>query len=736
MATIEGSVERVVFRNEENGWTVFTLKQGKTNISVVGTVGELIEGEWAELEGEWAEHPEYGQQFKAVSCTVMPPNSRKGMEKYLASGYVRGIGAVTAKLIMKEFGMDAFRVISEEPERLTSISGIGAKRAKMIAESFAEKQEMRQVMVFLQTYGISTNLAAKIYKTYKQASLDIVRHDPYRMVRDIRGVGFLTADTVARSLGLSKLDPQRLRTGLLYVMSEAVSSGGHTYLPYEKVISETARMLETDRETAENTLKELILSGALIRRDVSGDDAIYLSGMYEAEGETAQRLALLAADRKQVPETIETVIGEYEAESGVCLSDEQRQAVLTAAGRGLTVVTGGPGTGKTTIIRCMLEALAFAGRIVLCAPTGRAAKRMSEASGCDARTIHRLLEYGGEESFFQKNEEDPIEAHVIIVDEVSMCDLYLMRALLRAVRRGTRLILVGDVDQLPSVGAGNVLSDIITSGTAPVIRLSRIYRQGEGSMIVENAHRINAGDMPLCNTKGTDFFFESSDSAADAARKTVQLVSKRLPAYLSADPMISIQTMSPMKKGEAGVWNLNKLLQDALNPRMGGDEIRKGDTVFRKGDRVMQIRNDYTKEWISGSDEGTGVFNGDIGFITDIGEGSRTLEVTFDEDRVALYDETDLDDLELAYCMSVHKSQGGEFDAVVLPLVSGPPVLMTRNLLYTAVTRAKKLVMIVGSKQCVASMIRNDHIARRYSDLSGRLRKMYELASEMNGGMP
>lgn len=731
MAIIEGTIEKVIFHNEDNGWTVLNVKQGKKVISVVGTLGELIAGERAVIEGEWTEHPDYGEQFKAVSCSVMPPDTKVGMEKYLSSGYVKGIGPATAKLIIKAFGLDTFRVLEEEPERLTEIAGIGRKKAERIASSFAEKQEMRQTMVFLQTYGISSGMAMKIYRTYGTSSMEVVRTQPYRLVLDIKGIGFMTADAVAQSMGISKLNPQRLMTGLMYVMSEATANGGHTYLPYDMLVRETARVLSTDMETAEKTLTEAILNGSLLRRTTANDDAVYTAQMYSAEGETAQRLALLAAETFEEPKGISEKIALYEKTSGVALSDEQREAVHAAGGRGLTVITGGPGTGKTTCIRCIIEALSGEGKIVLCAPTGRAAKRMSEASGCEAKTIHRLLEYGGDDLTFMRNEDDPIDARVVITDEVSMCDLFLMRALLRALKPGTRLILVGDRDQLPSVGAGNVLADIIASNTVKVIQLTRIYRQGEGSMIVENAHLINGGEMPVCNGKGTDFFLEKCFSAAETAQKTIDLVSERLPRYLKCDPMISIQTMSPMKKGEAGVWNLNKVLQNALNPEREGCRIRKGDTDLRLGDRVMQIRNDYRKEWTTGDTDGVGVYNGDIGFITDIDPEDRSLEVTFDEDRRALYDESDMDDLELAYCMSVHKSQGGEFDAVVLPLIKGPSMLMTRNLLYTAVTRAKKLVVIVGSRECIAAMVHNDHISRRYSDMSSRIASVYEMASEV-----
>lgn len=731
MVRYEGTVEDIVFRNDDNGYTVMTLKVGKERICAVGTIGDIIAGERAIVEGEWAEHGEYGMQLRVTSCECQLPDTKKGMERFLASGYISGVGPATAKLIIQHFGKDAFWIIENTPNRLCEIPGIGKKKSEQIAESFAQRREMRQSMVFMQTYGLSSKLSARIYKRYGSSALDIIRTQPYRLVTDVHGVGFLTADALACRMGMPKDAPQRLRAGVFYALVDQTAAAGHLYLPYDQLVDEAARILKIDREQADNTTRELILAGQLLRRNAQGNDAIYTPQVYEAETEVAQRLTALALTPCGGCDTAVDRIAQYEKETGVQLSDEQRQAVLAATQGGLTVITGGPGTGKTTCIRCMLEVLSFAGKIVLCAPTGRAAKRMQEASGCEAKTIHRLLEYGGEESAFLKNSDDPIDAQVVIVDEVSMTDLMLMRALLRALRTGTRLIFVGDRDQLPPVGAGNVLSDLIASGIAPVICLTRIYRQGDGSKIVENAHRINKGEMPLCNEKGSDFFFERYDTQEEAAQAVVRLVASRLPGYLHASPFTAIQTMAPMKKGEAGVWNLNTLLQQALNPLKGREEIKRGDSVFRVGDRVMQIRNNYQKEWTSDDEEGAGVFNGDIGFVTAVDKQARTLTVLFDENRFVDYDDSDLDDLELAYCMSVHKSQGGEFDCVVLPIVSGPPMLFTRNLLYTAVTRARKLVVLVGRSQAIAAMVRNDHVAQRYSGLCERLQQLRQLAGTL-----
>ena len=732
MPAFEGLVEDIVFRNEENGWTVMSLKPDKGQaFTVVGVLPFLNAGEHAYIEGEWVEHRDYGKQLKATKYESRQPSSKSGVEKYLASGIISGVGPATAKLLVKHFGVKTLEVMENEPWRLTEITGIGPKRAEMIAESFASQKQTRVIMMFLTELGFPPTVAKKIYDKYGDLSVEVVKSDPYRMADEVRGVGFQTADEIAMSLGFQPNDEKRLRSGLKFALSEAVNGGGHTYFPRPLLINEAMRLLSVERELIERALMQLLLKGELIQENVGEDEAIYLRALYEAESDVAFRLIRLMSadsDDKMNEYELERAISAYEDKENMTLSDRQRDALKLAVGERVTVITGGPGTGKTTLLNCLIRLTARFGEIELCAPTGRAAKRMTEATGHEARTIHRLLEYSGdEEGGFKKGTDDPIKAHTVIVDEMSMVDTFLMRGLLRAIRPGTRLVLAGDADQLPSVGAGNVLGDMIASGVIPVVKLTEVFRQAEKSAIVTNAHRINHGEMPVVNQKGTDFFMERMPTPRQAAESTLNLVRTRLPGYFGFDALHDIQVMTPMKKGEAGVFAMNSMLQEALNPREHKPQFMKGNTIFRLGDKVMQIKNDYDLEWTRNGEMGTGVFNGDIGYITDMNESDSELTVTFDDGRRAEYFDDILDELELAYCMSVHKSQGSEFEAVVLPLVSGPPMLMTRNLLYTAVTRAKKCVIITGREDCVRAMVNNNHVARRYSSLKERLQTMKDM---------
>ncbi len=731
MEQIEVQIEDIVFRNESNGWTVMQIKAGREHFSAVGIMPFVGAGERVLLSGDWVEHPDYGRQLKVSACESIRPTTLTGVERYLASGMIRGVGPATAKLIVQEFGVKALEILENAPERLTEVDGIGPKRAAMIAESFADQMEMRQTMIFLQTYGIPSSLAVKIFKVFGDRAQDVVRQNPYRLVDEIPGVGFKTADRIAHSLGVEPESEHRLRSGLQYVLNDAASGGGHVFLPKQILIEQATRLLEVDEELVSDSLDRLIFDAKVIETEADGERAVYLPAMYQAEGEVARMLLELnAAVEQGEMADAEARIDRYERDNGVELCREQREGVRTAACCGVTVITGGPGTGKTTSINCIIHLLSRLGEIALTAPTGRAAKRMTETTGCPAKTIHRLLEYGGDEESFQKNQDNQLKVKTVIVDEMSMVDVFLMRNLLRALKPGTRLILVGDADQLPSVGAGNVLRDIIDSGVVPVVRLTEIFRQAGESMIVTNAHRINHGQMPQMNGKNTDFFLERKENAQQVADTIVSLVKQRLPGYMGFDPMRDIQVMAPMKKGDVGVWRLNRLLQEKLNPKRPGVRERvRGEGVFRVGDKVMQVKNNYSTEWERGPERGEGVFNGDMGFITDINPEEQTLTVTFDDDREAVYDDAAQDELELAYCVSVHKSQGSEFPAVVMPVLSGPPMLMTRNLFYTAVTRARKLVVLVGKDACVAQMVRNNHIARRYSALSERLRNLSEIIS-------
>ncbi len=724
---IEAVMEETVFRNEENGYSVVQMRMGRESVTVVGVLPSLAAGEQVLLEGQWVEHPQYGRQWKATACEIRKPTTLLGIERYLGSGLIHGVGPATAKLLVAEFGKMTLDVLSEHPERLTEVSGIGPKRAKQIGESFREQYAAREAMVFLQSYGVSPSLAVKISRVYGADAQRKIRENPYRLMDDIEGVGFLTADRIALSLGIPPDSEYRLRSGIKYVLMEAAAGEGHTYLPRSVLLAAAGKALRVAPETLENPLDALIFAREIIRAEIDGlaEDALLLAPYYYAENEIARYLSLLmGAAQTAFDPAVRSQIRDFERENHIQFSENQRRAVSEAVRRGLLVITGGPGTGKTTIINCILSLLGE--NVLLAAPTGRAAKRMSEATGHEAKTLHRLLEFAGEEGKFQRDEQNPLDASCVIVDEMSMVDAFLMRALLRALKPGCKLILVGDADQLPSVGAGNVLGDILQSGVIPSVRLTDIFRQAEESLIVLNAHRINRGEAPILNRRDSDFFFERRPLADDAGQAIVGLCEKRLPAFLRSEaPIRDIQVLSPTKKGGAGVYQLNLLLQSALNPPSARKrELAYGGNVFREGDKVMHIRNNYQLAWkTDGGEEGEGVFNGDVGFVTRVDPQERTVEVLYDDERAVAYDYQQLEELELAYCLSVHKSQGSEFPCVVMPVVGGPPRLLTRNLFYTALTRARKLVVLVGREDAIEAMVRNDHVAMRYTTLLQRLRE-------------
>jgi len=730
MEELRATISETMFRNEENGYTVLTCRAGRANVTVVGIMPEVAAGEQAVFQGDWMTHPQYGKQFKAAQCQILTPSTLLGIERYLGSGLIRGVGPATARLMVQEFGAKTLDIIGEHPERLTEVAGIGPKRAAQIAQSFQEQYATRQVMVFLQAYGVSPSLAVKISKVYGSRAQEIIQQNPYRMVEDIEGVGFLTADRIALSMGIAPDSPERLSAGLIYALQDAAASAGHTYLPAPELLQTAGRLLRVQPELLETHLTGLLLSRRLRSHVVEDAEGVFLPQMWQAETEIARRLReLQAAVQTMMSGAVSARIRQFEKANDIRFSDTQKKAISMAVQQGLLVITGGPGTGKTTIINCILSLL-DGESVLLAAPTGRAAKRMSEATGHDASTLHRLLEYGGESGDFTRDEENPLDCTCLIVDEMSMVDVFLMRAFLRALRQGTRLILVGDADQLPSVGAGNVLGDILKSGAVPSVRLTEIFRQAETSLIVRNAHAINRGEMPVLNQKGGNFFFERQPFGEEAARSIVALCSARLPGFLrSADPMRDIQVLSPTKKGACGVLALNAQLQAALNPPAPDKkEIASGERVFRRGDKVMHIKNNYQLEWTDGSgNEGQGVFNGDMGTVVRVDEEDKELTVQFDDERTAVYDYPLLEELELAYCLSVHKSQGSEFTCVVMPAVGGPPMLLTRNLFYTALTRAKRLVVLVGREDAVAAMVHNNHIARRYTALCQRLSELPEV---------
>ena len=737
MDEIEVFADETVFRNDDNGYTVLVVKSGKTRVSAVGIMPPIAPGEKLKITGDWVEHPIYGRQIKVSSCEIEKPTTLSGIEKYLSSGMIRGIGPATAKLLIKAFGEETLDVLYSDPEKLLDVPGIGPKRAKMIMESYAEQAQQREAMVFLQSYGVTPNLAVKIFKQYGENVKQVIRQNPYRLVEDIEGIGFKTADKIAASLGMEPDSEHRLSAGVKHTLQEATGGTGHCYLPRTELASYAQQLLGNEPELIDHTIDDMILSRRLIAQILPGEGedivAVYLPQTYHAEVDVARRLReMIDAMPSTMATDLSAQIDELERMEGVTFHPQQRQAIETAVKSGMTVITGGPGTGKTTIIKCIIKLLSVGGEIALAAPTGRAAKRMSEACGMEAKTLHRLLEYGGEEGDFARTQDNPLEMDTLIIDEMSMVDIFLMRSVLRALVPGTRLIMVGDSDQLPSVGAGNVLRDILDSKAIPAVELTEIFRQDEKSMIVYNAHRINHGEAPRLNTKGSDFFFERAASPVDAAKKIVNLCATRLPNFLGLDPVRQMQVLSPTKKGECGVWMLNQMLQNQFNPSASHKSERvRGDTTFREGDKVMQTRNNYQLKWkkegVFAWEEGQGVFNGDIGFITSIDTQERTVEVRFDDERIATYEGGDIDDLELAYCISVHKSQGSEFPVVVMPAVGGPPMLLTRNLLYTAVTRARRMVMIVGREAAIDQMIRNVNTRKRYSALCWRLTELMNL---------
>lgn len=720
---LEAVIEETIFRNEENGYSVVQAKAGRESVTVVGTLPALAPGEQVLLSGSWTAHPQYGKQWKATACEIRKPTTLLGIERYLGSGLIRGVGPSTARLLVQAFGKNTLDVLSEHPERLTEVPGIGKKRAAQLAESFREQYAAREAMVFLQSYGVSPTLAVKISKAYGADAQRKIRENPYRLIDDIDGVGFLTADRIALSLGIPQDSEYRLRSGLKYVLQEAAAGEGHTFLPKPLLLERAARALRVEDGLLAHALDTLLFAREIIALDLDGQEALLLSGFFYAEKEIARYLKLLMGREEKIPETqILEKIQQFEREHQIQFSENQRRAVSEAVRRGLVVITGGPGTGKTTIINCILWLLGK--DVLLAAPTGRAAKRMSEATGHEAKTLHRLLEFAGDEGHFQRDEQNPLDCGCVIVDEMSMVDVFLMRSLLVALKPGTKLILVGDADQLPSVGAGNVLGDILKSGVVPSVRLTDIFRQSEESLIVLNAHRINHGEPPILNRRDSDFFFERRPVPDEAAQAIVGLCARRLPAFLHSDaPARDIQVLAPTKKSGTGVYQLNALLQAALNPPAPWKkEIAYGETVFRTGDKVMHIRNNYQLPWkADGGEEGEGVFNGDVGFVSAVDNQDRIVTVRFDDERTVEYDYQQLEELELAYCLSVHKSQGSEFPCVVMPVLGGPPRLLTRNLFYTALTRARKLVVLVGREDAIADMVRNNHIATRYTTLRQRL---------------
>lgn len=740
--TVTGYIDHVIFRNEDNGYTVMVLKgmEEERELTCVGTFPAITQGAAIEVSGNYTTHPVYGKQFQIASYVEKMPEDALAMERYLGSGAIKGIGAALAARIVRRFGDDTMRIVEEEPERLAEIKGISEKKAMEIAEQMTEKADMRRAMIFLQKYGISLNLGAKIYQKYGQTVYGVLQENPYRLAEDISGVGFRIADEIASRIGIHTDSDYRIRSGMLYTLLQA-SGEGHIYLPKEELFSRASGLLGVDSSYMEKHLMDMVVDRKLILKETEDGAVVYPTRYYYLELNSARMLCELNILCPEDEEMMEKRINRIEKETGTRLDEMQKQAVAAAASHGLFILTGGPGTGKTTTINAIIRYFEEEGaELRLAAPTGRAAKRMTEATGYEAQTIHRLLELNGmpeEEQegravHFDRNSENPLEADVIIIDEMSMVDIALMHSLLLAVTAGTRLILVGDENQLPSVGPGNVLRDIIRSGCFPVVELKKIFRQASESDIVVNAHKINRGEQVTINNKSRDFFFLKRYDADIIIRVVIALIQEKLPRYVDAKPY-EIQVLTPMRKGLLGVERLNQILQRYLNPP---DEKKKekeiGQRLFREGDKVMQVKNNYQLEWeILGRykipvDKGVGVFNGDTGIMTEINEFAETATVEFEDGRQAEYSFKQLEELELAYAVTIHKSQGSEYPAVILPILSGPRMLMNRNLLYTAVTRARKCVTVVGSETTFAEMIRNEKQQQRYSSLDRRIRELDE----------
>lgn len=735
METIKGYVEHIVYRNEDNGYTVFDLNNDDGELTCVGKFHFIEEGELLELTGEYTMHKLYGTQLQVESSKVCAPEDLVSIERYLGSGAIKGIGTALAGRIVKKFKEDTFRIIEEEPERLAEIKGISERKAREIALQVEEKKEMREAMIYLQKYGISIALAAKIYQHYGQNVYRVIEENPYQIADHVAGVGFKTADEIAQKVGIHTDSDFRIRSGIFYTLLQSVGEG-HIYLKQETLLYRAGGLLGVQIEHVEKYLMDLAMEKKIVLKNEADGVRVYASHYYYMELNTARMLHDLNVREEIADVVLLHRLHEIEQNTGMVLDEMQKKAVMEAAHHGIMVLTGGPGTGKTTTINAMIHFFENEGMdIFLAAPTGRAAKRMTETTGCEAQTIHRLLEVNGnpeEEgpSGFTRNEENPLEADVIIIDEMSMVDLPLMYALLGAIVPGTRLVLVGDRNQLPSVGPGSVLKDIIDSDCFPVVMLSKIFRQAEESDIVVNAHKINRGEAVVLDNKSRDFFFLKRQDPNMIISNVITLVQQKMPKYVNARPY-DIQVLTPMRKGLLGVERLNRILQEYLNPPAKDKKEKEyGERLFREGDKVMQIKNNYQLEWEVTTrygmtvDKGLGIFNGDMGIIGEINTYEETVTVEFDEKRKVKYPFTLLDELELAYAITIHKAQGSEYPAVVIPLLQGPRQLYNRNLLYTAVTRAKKCVTLVGSDTVFQEMIRNTQEQDRNTSLAERIREL------------
>ncbi|OFI05029.1 ATP-dependent RecD-like DNA helicase [Clostridium acetireducens DSM 10703] len=735
MNNIEGIVESIIFKNSDNGYVVAKIKEEKSSITIVGYMPYIKEGQNLKITGEWTIHPEFGQQFKAEVFEEIIPNTKLGIERYLSSGIIAGIGPVTAKKIVKKFGEDTLKILDNNINKLEEIEGIGPKKIKLIKKSYNKNKEIKNIMVFLQTYGITPNQCIKIYKRFGSESINIVKKNPYTLTEEIAGIGFKIADKIASSIGIEKESPFRIQSGIKYIINKFCSIG-NTYIPLEKLLEKSVSILMVSKEIVEKNIYQCALDGNIKIETIEGENCVFDLLYYYCElGVTKKVLSLSSTKYESIDVDIDKEIEIFEKDNHIKFAESQKEAIRGAFENSMEIITGGPGTGKTTIINCIIDIFEKSNlKVIMGAPTGRAAKRMTESTGRESKTIHRILEMGivNEEDIIFMKDENYLDCDVIVIDEASMIDIILMHNLLKAISLGTRVIIVGDSDQLPSVGPGNVLKDLIDSQCVKVVRLKDIFRQSKESMIIVNAHKINNGEMPVLNKKGKDFYFINCIEQKKILKTIVDLVDSRLPGYNSDWHKIKdIQVLSPMRKGIIGVSNLNSKLQQVLNPESkykNQKEFR--NVIFRVGDKVMQTKNNYCIKWKKakefGDEEGKGVYNGDLGYIKQIDDENDTVTVIFDDDREVEYDNLSLDELDLAYAMTVHKSQGSEFKVVILPVFMGPPMLMNRNLFYTAITRAKQLVVLVGIPKSIKFMINNNNSLERYSLLGWRIKNIIE----------